>query len=42
MELQSSSLVCVGDSAMPFIIVGAIILAIVMLIIAFALMNRKK
>ncbi|MEG0323134.1 MAG: LPXTG cell wall anchor domain-containing protein [Raoultibacter sp.] len=42
MEFESGLLVCVGDSALPFIILGAVVIALVALIVAYVFMRRKK
>lgn len=42
MEFESNLLVCVGDTALPFIILGAVVIALVALIVAYVLMRRKK
>ena len=42
MNFAPPSLACVGDTALPFIIVGAVVIALIALVVASVLMRRKK
>ena len=43
MELQTCTTACLGDTVVPFAAVGGIVVvALVVLVIAFALSRRKK
>lgn len=39
---NTDMLACVGDNALPFIIVGLLAVAVVVLIVAFVFMKKKK
>lgn len=42
MELASAGLACTGDSPLPFIIAGIVLVAIVVLVVAFVLLRRGR
>lgn len=42
MELEACTTACLGDGALPFIVVGVVAVALVVLVVAFVLMRRKK
>lgn len=41
MELTYTSLASTGDNPLPFIIGGVVVLALIVLVVAFVLMRRK-
>lgn len=42
MELESCAAACLGDGLMPLAIGGVIVVALVVLVIAFVFMKRKR
>lgn len=42
MELQTCTTACLGDSAMPLVIGGIVVVALIVLVVAFVLSRRKK
>ena len=42
MKFESNSLVCVGDGGLLFIVVGAVVVALIALVVAYLFMRRKK
>lgn len=41
MEWEQVGLACTGDTAMPFIIGGIVLAALIVLVVAFVVMKRK-
>ncbi|WP_267900882.1 hypothetical protein [Arabiibacter massiliensis] len=42
MGFGTAGLACTGDSALPFIIAGVVVVAVIVLVIAFVLMRRNR